>query len=247
MNLLILSIFPGIDVLGRAFEEEGFCVVRGSDPLWGGDIKNFHPPCKVFGGVIGGPPCQQFSALRWVNKGKPAKWGNLIPQFERVIREAQPEWFIMENIKRAPLPSVAGYQIDPTLLNNRWLGQVQSRLHRFSFGTKNGLKLVYDIALFENPEWAARVCAAGSQKPNTPRHEQNKLRFHGWKTAPALRQSLRLQGLPENLLDDAPFTLAGKHGVVGNAVAWPMAQVLAKAIKKALNEGMNETFKQDRH
>lgn len=50
---LVLSIFPGIDLLGRAFEEEGFCVVRGPDKLWGGDIRTFHPPAGVFGGVIG--------------------------------------------------------------------------------------------------------------------------------------------------------------------------------------------------
>jgi len=82
---LVLSIFPGIDILGRAFEEQGYCVVRGPDKLWGGDIKLFHPPEGVFEGVIGGPPCQEFSALRHVNKDKPAKWGNLIPEFERVV------------------------------------------------------------------------------------------------------------------------------------------------------------------
>ena len=41
MSDLVLSIFPGIDLLGRAFENEGFCVVRGPDLLWGGDIKNY--------------------------------------------------------------------------------------------------------------------------------------------------------------------------------------------------------------
>lgn len=153
-----------------------------------------------------------------------------------MITEAQPEWFVMENTKRAPIPKVIGYQVDPSLYNNRWTGNIQYRIHRFSFGNRNGLKLIYDVALFENPEWAARVCASGSQRPGTPRHMQNKLRFHGWKTAAALRQSLRLQGLPEDLLDDAPFTLKGKHGVIGNAVAYPMAQMLAKAVKKATNQ-----------
>jgi len=235
MGNLILSIFPGIDILGRAFEEEGYCVVRGPDRLWGGEIKLFHPPSSIFEGIIGGPPCQQFSALRFVNKGKP-KWGNLIPEFERVVMEAQPDWFLMENIKAAPLPSVPGYQIDSTLLNNRWLGFVQNREHRFSFGSRDGKNLEYDVAIFENPEWAARVCASGSQKPGAPRHEANKLRYHGWKTAAGLRQSLRLQGLPEDFLDDAPFTLKGKHGVIGNAVTLPMARVLAKAVRKATSK-----------
>ena len=35
-NGLVLSVFPGIDLLGRAFEEQEYCVVRGPDLLWGG-------------------------------------------------------------------------------------------------------------------------------------------------------------------------------------------------------------------
>ncbi len=233
MKKLVLSIFPGIDILGRAFEEEGYCVVRGPDVLWGGDIKRFHPLADIFEGVIGGPPCQEFSRLRFVNdkKNRNVKWGNLIPEFERVIKECQPEWFVMENIKAAPLPSVEGYKLDVTILNNRWLGYPQNREHRFTFGTKNGAKLCYEVALWESQEWKPRVCAAGSLKPGAPTKGQNKLKYHGWKTAEALRNSLRLQGLPENLLDDAPFTLVSKHSVIGNAVSWPMAQALAKAVK----------------
>lgn len=36
MNNLILSLFPGIGLLDRAFEEIGYTVVRGPDLLWGG-------------------------------------------------------------------------------------------------------------------------------------------------------------------------------------------------------------------
>ena len=234
MNNLVLSIFPGIDLLGRAFEEEGFCVVRGPDLLWGGDIRNFHPPAGVFGGVIGGPPCQIFSRFRFVNPLAGRRTGNLIPEFERVVSEAQPEWFVMENIREAPIPSVPSYVVDPAILNNRWLGEIQSREHRFSFGTRDGLKLRYDIALFENYEWEGRVCASGGTKSGAPKDNQTRLKYHGWKTAEALRQSLRLQGLPEDFLDDAPFTLGGKHRVIGNAVPLPMGRAVAKAVKRAM-------------
>jgi len=61
---VLLSLFPGIDLLGRAFEEHGFCIVRGPDLLWGGDIRAFHPPPGRFDGVVGGPPCQTFSQFR---------------------------------------------------------------------------------------------------------------------------------------------------------------------------------------
>lgn len=36
MSNLVLSLFPGFDLLGRAFEEEGFTIVRGPDKIWGG-------------------------------------------------------------------------------------------------------------------------------------------------------------------------------------------------------------------
>ncbi len=236
MKDLVLSIFPGIDLLGSAFEGEGYCVVRGPDCLWGGDIKRFHPPSGIFEGVIGGPPCQEFSRLRHIDKSSVMKWGNLIPEFERVVSEAQPEWFVMENIKEAPLPHVEGYSVDPTLLNNRWLGEVQNRVHRFSFGTVNGARLVYDVALWESIEWEQKVCASGGTKPGAPRNRMTRLRYHGWKTATSLKVSLSLQGLPGDFLDDAPFTLKGKHSVVGNAVPLPMARALARAVKKATSK-----------
>jgi len=233
MDGLILSIFPGIDILGKAFEEEGFCVVRGPDKLWGGDIHLFHPPAGVFLGIIGGPPCQEFSILQKMNHGKPGKWGNLIPEFERVVREAQPEWFVMENVKRAPLPVVEGYCIDPTILNNQWLGGKQHRVHRFSFGTKDSLNLLYDISLFESLEWAPRVMASGVVKDFQHLKGNKNMHLHGYRSNKNLRICLALQGLPENYLDDAPFTVDGKFGVVGNAVPLPMARALAKAVKKA--------------
>jgi DNA (cytosine-5)-methyltransferase 1 len=43
-----LSLFPGIGLLDKAFELEGFCVVRGPDVLWGGDVRGFHPPAGRF-------------------------------------------------------------------------------------------------------------------------------------------------------------------------------------------------------
>src|SRR2546430_5458831 len=98
-EMLVLSLFPGIGLLDQAFEQEGFCIVRGPDLLWGGNIKRFHPPAGRFDGIIGGPPCQAFSRLRYVvehNGGKIAE--NLIPEFERCIAEAQPAWFLMENV-----------------------------------------------------------------------------------------------------------------------------------------------------
>jgi DNA (cytosine-5)-methyltransferase 1 len=159
VNGLILSIFPGIDLLGRAFEEEGYCVVRGPDVLWGGDIRTFHPPAGVFEGVIGGPPCQAFSALRHLIKhnGHKPRFGNLIPEFERIAEEAWPSWFLMENVLDAPIPEVPGYAVHPHLVRDKWVGGVQPRPRRFSFGLRLDGQRMDDIYRWAelDIEWAA--------------------------------------------------------------------------------------------
>ncbi len=141
MRQLVLSLFPGIGLLDMAFEEEGFCVVRGPDLLWGGDIRKFHPPGGRIEGVIGGPPCQTFSTLANLvrAKGYEPRFGNLIPEFERVIVEAQPDWVLMENVSAAPVPEVPDYQVTSFILDNCHLdagdgyGEQQERKRRFSF------------------------------------------------------------------------------------------------------------------
>jgi len=66
--VLVLSLFPGADLLGRAFEEVGFVVVRGPELMLGQDIRSWHSLPGKFDGVIGGPPCKAFSR---VCKGNP--------------------------------------------------------------------------------------------------------------------------------------------------------------------------------
>ena len=138
MSGLVLSLFPGIGMLDRAFEEVGFCVVRGPDVLWGGDVRSFHPPAGKFDGVIGGPPCQSFSSLANLvyAKGLEPKFGNLIPDFARCIIEAQPRWFLMECVPKAPDPEPEGYGVASFLLDNCWLGEAQRRKRKFWFGLR---------------------------------------------------------------------------------------------------------------
>lgn len=98
MNGLVLSLFPGIGLLDRAFEEEGFCIVRGPDVLWGGDNRRFTPPPRIFRGVIGGPPCQKHSTASAI-VGTEAI--DLIPDFVRIVDESQAEFAVMENVSGA--------------------------------------------------------------------------------------------------------------------------------------------------
>ena len=132
MSGLVLSLFPGIGMLDMAFEEAGYCVVRGPDVLWGGGVRRFHPPAGKFDGIIGGPPCQAFSRLVHIVKAKgQTPKANLIPEYERVVAEAKPAWFIMENVPDAPEPTVDRYFVGSEMLQDSWVGGATSRLRRF--------------------------------------------------------------------------------------------------------------------
>lgn len=236
--MLVLSLFPGADLLGMAFELEGFCVVQGPDVQFGRDIRDFHPPAGKFSGVIGGPPCQAFSQLK--QTGEAAE--NLIPEFERVVAEASPSFFVMENVRQAPLPSVPHYETASTLLNSRWLGEEQSRLRRFTFGwclpagraARFPLELTKEESAFENPTKAGCFTANGTQWEPGVDNGNRKGRSRSCRTIAEFRRGCRLQGLPETFLEDAPFTVEGKIRLVGNGVPIPMGRAVARAVKRCL-------------
>lgn len=253
MSQLVLSLFPGIGLLDMAFEAEGFCVVRGPDLLWGGDIRSFHPPAGKFDGVIGGPPCQAFSRLRHIVEANGYQVAdNLIPEFERVICESSPRWFLMENVEAAPMPHAIGpggmrYALQSCLLRDVWVGGETDRLRRFTFGYANCWQTpprfeVETLALHRpDPEHSALASGGGRPVPvavggsgKVKRSAKSALKNYGYKTSGAFANHLRLQGLPADFLADAPFTMAGKVKVVGNGVPLPMGRAVAKAVKCAL-------------
>lgn len=234
---LVLSLFPGIGLLDRAFEEAGFCVVRGPDLIWSADVRDFHLPAGKFDGVIGGPPCQAFSRFRYVVEANGYQQAlNLIPEFERLVQEAQPTWFLMENVKDAPLPCVPSNLAHSQLLNNRWYGGVQNRVRRISFGTHDGRRLDVPGEVFEPVEWRPAVCASGGVKPGIDTAGRSaRLKHMGWKTRAAFEQIRDLQGLPEDF--ELPnFTVGGAIKAVGNGVPLPMGRAIAEAVKRAIEE-----------
>ncbi len=46
-----------------------------------------------------------------------------------------------------------------------------------------------------------------------------------------------LQGLPDDFLADAPFTVAGKIHVIGNGVPLAMGRAVVRAVKLAIGGG----------
>ncbi len=248
---LVLSLFPGIGLLDMAFEQEGFCVVRGPDVLWGGDICRFHPPPGKFAGLIGGPPCQMFSRLVHIvrHNGHEPKFGNLIPEFERVVEETEPLWWAMENVPDAPIPTVEGYGVHSFLLNNRQLGEKQNRVRRWSFGWRGGRKILgVDVVVFEHPEFEYAACGGStgplanvdkrrSKKPNSVRELRKGKGALPWNSrgAAGFTEVKRKQGLPD-AFDLPGFTVAAKCQAIGNGVPLAMGRAIAKAVKVALGK-----------
>ncbi len=168
---LVLSLFPGGGVLDHAFGLEGFCIVRGPDPLWGGDIRTFHPPVGKFDGIIGGDPCQSHSSLANLvrAKGLEPSFPDLGPEYERCVNEARPAWFLRENVPQAPDIKPDGYDVRTFMLDNSTLdsgngwGNEQMRRRRFWFGVRDGaapeLRQWIRFALHELPGTEVAVTA----------------------------------------------------------------------------------------
>jgi DNA (cytosine-5)-methyltransferase 1 len=204
---LVLSVFPGADLLGRGFEAEGFCVVRGPDIVWGGDIRGFHAPKKKFSGVCGGSPCQDFSKGR---RCPPTGLGlELLGHYVRVVEEAEPDWFLLENVPGVPSVAVPGYAIQRFNLNAAECGGRQNRLRTFQFGSRDGTCLVVDRN--DTPDELEPCCMASKSGRRT------------------FADFCELQGLPRDF--DLPgLSIAAKYRAVGNGVPVYMARVIARAV-----------------
>src|ERR1700722_18032456 len=131
---LVLELFPGIGMLGGAFEEEGFYVVRGGDPAVGtGDVRRQHIPAGRFDGIIGGSPCQEFSK---VNRAEPTGYGlAMLAEFVRLVREGKPAWYLLENVPTVPDVRIRGYTHQRIDLRASEFGSRQNRLRHFQFGS----------------------------------------------------------------------------------------------------------------
>ena len=209
-NKLVLSIFGGIDVLGLGFEQNGFCVVQAQDKITGGEIRRFFPPSNVFAGVIGGSPCQDFSAL---NRNPKDYSLEMQKEYCRVVDESNPDWFLYENVARAPSFEVNGYSQQRFALNLAWFNGY-SRLRHFTFGSRNGVLL--------NPKIETiGVTKGGAVVGNDSR---------------SFRACCDIQGLPSEF-DLPEFNATGKKKVVANAVPLPMADYVAKLVNESMYSG----------
>lgn len=215
---LVLSLFPGIDMLGQAFEAEGYCVLRGPDPAIGtGDIRSFHMPRRKFQGIIAGSPCQDFSMI---NRA-PGDYSRLmLEEFIRIVVEAEPAWWLLENVATVPDVRIDGYTHQRLDARATEFGSEQHRIRHFQFGSRRNKVLCLERHDLTTAESTERCCLAS---------EGTKQNRRPW------RRFCVLQGLPPDF--ELPyFTLQARYRAVGNGVPMPMGRAFARAIRDCLKD-----------
>lgn len=209
---LILSLFPGVDLLGRAFAARGFCVVRGPDALLDDFIEDFHATPGRFDGVIGGPPCVNYSDAN--RRRNTAEGDRLVREYLRVVDESQATWFLMESVRNVPDVSLAGYVVQRVDVLDTDFGGRQSRLRHIQFGHRDG--------------WIIRPRRTWSARPVTPVPTVTTA-----PCGPGDRHSRRCakQGIPT--LPLRTFTPTARRRAIGNGVPFPIGLALAAAVSRA--------------
>jgi DNA (cytosine-5)-methyltransferase 1 len=206
---LVLSLFPGAGLLDRGFLEAGFCVVRGPDTLLGQRIEEFHAPAGHISGVIGGPPCQDFSRAR---RRPPTGHGlKMLGEFARVVTEAQPDWWLLENVPGVPDVHIAGYVTQRFNLFAFEFGLAQKRNRSFQFGSRDGVQLVVNRRTQSHFGRCRPAVMARDGRSN-------------------FADLCELQGLPR-WFDLPGLSRTAKTRAVGNGVPVAMARGVAEAIR----------------
>lgn len=209
---LVLSLFPGIDLLGRAFHAAGYAVVLGPDLLMDTRIEDFHVPSGRFDGIIGGPPCVHYSDA---NRRRITSEGDrLVTEFLRVISEAAPRWWLMENVRNVPDVAIAPYTVQRLDCVDTDFGGRQSRLRHIQFGSREGHII--------------RPLRTRPVRPVTPVPTVTTA-----PTGPGDRHCRRCQKQGIAPLPLRTFTPTARRRVIGNGVPFHVGLALARAITLA--------------
>lgn len=123
---MVLSICCGAGLLDKAFQQAGFPILPGCeiDPDQRAVYRAFCSQTVLthdlaglinqvagqrFDGIIGGPPCQSHSSLRYQN---PPKHPDLTGLVTKLLEAVEWEWFLFENVLPIELPGAKCIRLD---------------------------------------------------------------------------------------------------------------------------------------
>jgi DNA (cytosine-5)-methyltransferase 1 len=142
----------------------------------------------------------------------------MLYQFARVVSLAQPLWWLLENVPRAPAVEIAGYNTQRLEMSAWEFGLDQSRRRHFQFGSHSSRPLVVPRPLTTPPPLQPAVTASENRRT----HKRPYAAFCG------------LMGFPP--IDLPPFKSSARYQAVGNGVPFPIALAIAHAIAEFWRE-----------
>lgn len=117
-TILHLCADTGSDT--RFYRENGYNVVLVGSEI---GVENYTPPEGVHG-IIANPVCTEFSTARSTGKARNPEAGMfLVKECQRIISQAKPEWWVIENPARGVLRNYLGeptYEYEPWWYGSPW-------------------------------------------------------------------------------------------------------------------------------
>ena len=117
-TILHLCADTGSDT--RPYKDAGYEVILVGSKI---GVENYHPPKNVHG-IIANPVCLEFSTARSNGKARNPEAGMfLVRECQRIIEEAKPEWWVIENPAKVALKEYLGqptYEYEPWWYGSPW-------------------------------------------------------------------------------------------------------------------------------
>lgn len=184
----VLDLFCGAGGMSQGFSDAGFNVIGGIDfdeyALQTHEI-NFPDAINICGDIrkitnekikelfpdtvdviIGGPPCQGFSAAnKWDTEDEKIEKNVLFFEYLRFVEVLNPKVFVIENVRQLltkdngyakdeieRITSRYGYEVASSVLDSSEFGVPQKRIRAFIIGVRNDLNTKFDFSKVEKAE-----------------------------------------------------------------------------------------------
>ena len=120
MRKIILHLCADIGSDSKPYQDAGYDVICIGKDL---GVENYRPPKNVYG-IIANPPCTEFSRARSGGKARNVGAGMvLVKECQRIIEEAKPKFWVIENPATGALRTVLGvprYSYQPWWFGSPW-------------------------------------------------------------------------------------------------------------------------------